>query len=330
MRESSGKLIVRWMKSDRKRMINSIPMGSEWDYGETMEMKKRFIVSVVVMSLLLAGCADRNTGTSKPKAYVPYSALIKDESTSSKPEPIVDPESNDDNSVNLENSDNVPVEIDDDNNSIDYDALTEAIADKVADKIAEKLEKEKNESQESDPGISSSQSQNNSHQPSNEQGQYGGDGYTTTAKYPSDNQGSTSVSQKQDNSQVIFELNQAIRTYESEISLYQAGISELNEAISELGDIQADCEDKLKKAKVELANAQKRTVWVFEGNDFKQVPDEGAVSKAQERVDTYESLIAECKTTKEEAQKQIEKYEIEIAARESAIAICQLQINELS
>lgn len=293
-------------------------------------MKKTFIALVVFMSLLLAGCADKKDGTGKPKAYVPYSALVKDESTSSKSESTIESEPTDDNSSDSESSDNVPAEIDDDNNSIDYDALTDAIADKVADKIAEKLEKEKNESQESDPGISSSQSQNNSHQPSNEQGQYGGDVYTTTAKYPSDNQGSTSVSQKQDNSQVIFELNQAIRTYESEISLYQAGISELNEAISELGDIQADCEDKLKKAKVELANARKRTVWVFEGNDFKQVPDEGVVSKAQEKVDTYESLITECKTTKEEAQKQIEKYEIEIATRESAISICQSQINELS
>ena len=294
----------------------------------TTKMKKKFI-PIVVMMLLLAGCADKNSGTSKPKAYVPYSALVKDDSSSLKSESTIESESSDDNFSDSENSDDVPAEIDDDNNSIDYDALTDAIADKVADKIAEKLEKEKNESQESNPGISPSQSQNNSHQPSNEQDQYGGDGYTTTAKYPSDNQGSTSVSQKQDNSQVIFELNQAIRTYESEISLYQAGISELNEAILELGDIQADCEDKLKKAKIELANAQKRTVWVFEGNDFKQVPDEGAVSKTQEKVNNYESLVAECKLTREKAQKQIEKYEIEIAARESAIVVCQAEIAKM-
>lgn len=292
-------------------------------------MKKKIAISVIVMSLLLAGCADKNNGTSKPKAYVPYSALVKDESTSSKSESAIEPELIDDNSADSENSDNVSPKIDDGNNSIDYDALTEAIADKVADKIAEKLEKEKNESQESNPGISNAQNKNSSSHPFDEQGQDDDNGYTTTAKYPSDNQGSTSVSQKQDNSQVVFELNQAIRTYESEISLYQAGISELNEAISELGDIQADCEDKLKKAKIELANAQKRTVWVFEGNDFKQVPDEGAVSKTQEKVNNYESLVAECKLTREKAQKQIEKYEIEIAARESAIVVCQAEIAKL-
>ncbi len=166
--------------------------------------------------------------------------------------------------------------------------------------------------------------------PINQSQPYESNGHTTTAKDPMDYQGSFSVPQAQDNSQAIYELNQEINTYKEEISEYQGWISELNNAISELDNIQAECEDNLKKANIELANAQKKKVYPYDGSEFKQVPDEGAVAKAQEKVDTYKGLVSECETSKEEARNQISQCESKISARETAIAICQAQIDELS
>lgn len=137
-------------------------------------------------------------------------------------------------------------------------------------------------------------------------------------------------SSKQDNLEAIREFNQAIDTYKYEISAYQMAIDETQELISNFERLQAGCEKELESAKIDLKNAYKKKVYVYsEGSGFKQVTDEKAVSKAQETVDYYEYQVERCRINKEECQKMIEEYRIEISARESQIAICQAAIVEL-
>lgn len=300
-------------------------------------MKKQLIIPVVVMSLLLAGCADNST--KKPKVYAPYSALVKNENTSLESESNIESESTVDSSVDLEeiNSDinndssedidNSSEVIDNDDNSIDYDALADAIADKVADKIAEKIANEQSgfyQAPLDTNSISSSPASNNDDSKDN------GLHIETvkdnnTSSYPD----GTTISQKQDNSKAINEFNQAIATYEYEISVYQAAIDEANDLVLDFEELQNQCETNLKSAEIDLANAYKKKVYVFDGGDFKQVTDQGAVSKAQETVDYYKTQAERCRINKEETLKLIEQYKVEISARETQIAICQAAINEL-
>lgn len=155
-------------------------------------------------------------------------------------------------------------------------------------------------------------------------------GHTSTSQNPPSNQQTTPANQTQDNSKAIRELNETIATYSEEIALYREGIEYVNTAISEIDSIQTECEANLRQANINLTNAKKQTTWVYNNDGFKQVPDVAAVAKAQEAVTAYEELIAECETSRDQAKKKIEEYEIEISARESAILICQSEINKLS
>lgn len=121
-------------------------------------MKNKFIVVTIIISLLLTGCADSNN--EKSKINVPYSALIKDNNTSSETNSSAESEPTEDSSANFAedgnrgNNDNKSIANDynssvgnnEDVNSIDYDALTDAIADKVAARIAEKIVQEQTKS----------------------------------------------------------------------------------------------------------------------------------------------------------------------------------------
>lgn len=147
-------------------------------------------------------------------------------------------------------------------------------------------------------------------------------------------QNSTSVQSSfqpvQDSTKAINELNQAIAIYRYEISAYQDAINKANDLVSDFKRLQGECENKLKSAEVDLANAYKKKTYVFDGSEFKQVTDQAAVKKAQENVDYYKTQAERCRINKEETEKLIEKYTAEISAKEAQIAICQSAIAELS
>lgn len=122
-----------------------------------------------------------------------------------------------------------------------------------------------------------------------------------------------------------------ISVCEQQIEIYEWGIDEYNKSISEFEKLRSGYENDLEDAKIDLQNAMKQKVWVYsEGSGFQQIPNERAVSDAQEYVDFYEGLIAKCDAEIEEALLQISKCELEIDALESEITIYQAEIAELS
>ena len=134
----------------------------------------------------------------------------------------------------------------------------------------------------------------------------------------------------QDNSEIISTLWNNISICEQQIEIYKWGIDEYNKSISEFEKLKSKYEKELKNAKIELDNAEKKWVYVFKDGGFQQVPDEGAISDAQEYVDFYEGLISECDAEIEEALLQNSKCELEIDALESEIIIYRAEIAELS
>lgn len=134
----------------------------------------------------------------------------------------------------------------------------------------------------------------------------------------------------QDNTLVILAIQEQIRLCQQQIDVCEWGISENEKTVSKLEKLRKELESGLKNAEINLSNAQKKTIYVFDGNAFKHVPDEGAIAKAQEEVDTYVDLISECYAGIEEAKQYISKYEVEIDSYKSQIIVYQAEIADLS